>query len=460
MITLTSSCYTFLMRYRNFTHLLQENTANHPDDPVFLYDDDGKKTITWKEFNERVTLRAKELRMTDRTSLGILCDGSLENVIEIFAGNNEGMQNVLLDKNAPLVLLAKQINATDVDLLWGGERVKELLPFLTKGTNDTEDQILFFTSGTTNAAKAVTLTSASLMASAWNGGQMLPLQEDDILLNLLPLNHVFGFVCGLLWGMSCHAVTALGRGMRHFVDDPAYFRPTAVSLVPLLTGFFLQHNLFNPELRQVLIGAGDCREELIKAMQQKNIKVAFGYGLTETSSGVAISTSGNPKEMDICPDDEITLALDGEILIKAPTCMMKGYYKKPEETREVLKDGILYTGDLGRFTEEGKLVITGRKKDILLLPNGTKIFLPEIEAGIMNLLQSQEVAVVLKNDKPVLVTHIEKKKEEIRARLSETIKNMPRGQQFTDIIELPHPLQRTASGKIKRWEIQKEIEKL
>ena len=95
--------------------------------------------------------------------------------------------------------------------------VSELAPYLTGGVSEGEGQILFFTSGTVEAAKAVVLTDQSLCASAWNGGQMLPLSSEDRLLCVLPLNHVFGFVCGLLWGLSSGASVALGRGMRYWL---------------------------------------------------------------------------------------------------------------------------------------------------------------------------------------------------------------------------------------------------
>ena len=121
------------------------------------------------------------------------------------------------------------------------------------------------------------------------------------------------------------------------------------------------------------------------------LRVSFGYGLTETSSGVAISVKGDPYAMEVCPDDTITIAEDGEILIEAPTCIMQGYYKRPDATREVLRGGVFHTGDLGMFDENGLLHITGRKKDMLVLPDGTKIFLPEYEAAIMQALGHTEI---------------------------------------------------------------------
>ena len=390
--------------------------------------------------------------------MGMLSDGSLDCVVELFAANLAGMQLVMLDQAAPEALLRGLIAYTDVDILWGEEELcEELKPNLTHGVADGQRKILFFTSGTTERAKAVVLSDYSLCQSAWNGGAKLPLQPNDILLCMLPLGHVFGFVCGVLWGLSCGAAVALGRGARHYIDDFAHYRPTAVSVVPMLLGFLLKHQCLNAELKLILVGAGDCPPQLLQAVAARGIRVSFGYGLTETSSGVAISVEGDPYAMEVCPDDTITIAEDGEILIAAPTCMMQGYYKWPQYTDEVLRHGILSTGDLGRFDEDGRLHITGRKKDMLVLNDGTKIFLPEYEAALMKALEHTELAVVLRGGRPVLVYSGEADRKALQERLLPIMATLPRGQQLGDVIVVQEPLPRTASGKIKRWELQQKV---
>ena len=274
-----------------------------------------------------------------------------------------------------------------------------------------------------------------------------------------PLGHVFGFVCGLLWGLSCGSCVCLGRGARHYVDDCAFYRPTAVSLVPLLLGFLLKNRLFNPELRLVLVGAGDCPAPLLDAARGLGLRVSFGYGLTETSSGVAISVSGDPFAMEVCPDDTITLAEDGEILVHAPTCIMQGYYKRPQDTAAVLINGVLHTGDLGHFDAEGRLHITGRKKDVLALPDGTKLYLPEYEAAIAKALGQTELAVVLRDGRPVLLLQGEGEEAAVLAALRPVLAERPRGQQLAAVHFIREPLPRTATGKIKRWELQQKKER-
>ena len=311
------------VRFDSFEDILSYWASQSPDQTALRY---GHEDCSYRELLARVRARAEELKNAGKTCLGLLSDGSLDCVIELFAANLAGLQVVLLDDAAPESVLRGLIAYTDIDLLWGdGELCAELNGNLTHGVTDGARKILFFTSGTTERAKAVVLTDHSLCQSAYNGSAMLPLQPEDSLLCMLPQGHVFGFVCGLLWGLNCGATVALGRGARHYLDDPDFYRPTAVSVVPRLLGFLLQQNCINEELKLILVGAGDCPPQLLQAAKARGIRVSFGYGMTETSSGVAISVSDDPYAMEICPDDTVTIAEVGEILIAAPTCMMQGY---------------------------------------------------------------------------------------------------------------------------------------
>ena len=449
------------MRYSSFSHMLRSWAERSPDAPALFYDEGGLRQLSFAELDARVESRAAELRAGGKTCIGILSDGSMPCVVEIFAAARAGLQIVMLDASLPDAMLGALLRYTDVDTLWGDDELcGDLVPYLTDGVRDGAGRLLFFTSGTTERSKAVVLTEQSLCSSAWNGSAKLPLAPEDRLLCLLPLGHVFGFVCGLLWGLSCGTAVALGRGPRHYVDDCTFFRPTAVSVVPLLLGFLLQQRLLNAELKLILVGAGDCPKRLLDAAGALGVRVCFGYGLTETSSGVAISVSGDPFAMEVCPDDTITLAEDGEILIEAPTCMMQGYYKRPGDTAAVLSDGVLRSGDLGRFDEDGRLHITGRKKDVLVLPDGTKLFLPEYEGAIMQALAHPELAVILLSGKPALVYSGEAEEKELLQKLKALMAELPRGQQLARVLIIDRPLPRTATGKIKRWEIQQEMEKL
>lgn len=462
-----------LIKFNSFEALLEDFERNAPQCPAILYESGGKPCFLSREgFASMVRARAGELSASEKKCLGILCDGSPACLVTIFASALSGLQTVLLDENASEDLLRGQIMQTDIDMLWCSDEdlYGELESALTKGpeTLPEERDILFFTSGTTASSKAVVLTDRSLMAAAFNGSSMLALSDEDILMCMLPLNHVFGLVCGVLWGMQCRACVALGRGPRYYAQDLAFYHPTVLSAVPLLLSFLLQHRLKNSELRLVLIGAGACPPSLLEAAALQGLQVSFGYGLTETSSGVAISVPGSPDfdpfAMEICPEDTVTLAEDGEILVSSESCMMKGYYKNPQDTGEVLKGGVLATGDLGRFDESGRLRIIGRKKEILVLRDGTKIFLPEYEARIGSVLPGKDFTVLEKDGRPVMVladkeaaeaseSRMAHARSMIQIRLKEVMAALPRGQQLSGILFTGRPLPRTATGKVKRWEI-------
>ena len=440
--------------------MLGHYAKTSPDAPAIKYEDGGApKTLSFSEFEAAVAARAEELRAGGKTCLGLFADGSLACVVELFAAVRAGLQVVLLDESVPVPILRGLLPYTDVDLLWGADDLcAELRANLTAGVKDGAGRVLFFTSGTTQRSKAVVLTEKSLCSSAYNGGTLLPLSARDTLLCMLPLAHVFGFVCGLLWGLSCGACVALGRGARHYIDDCAFFRPTAASVVPMLLGFLLKHNLLNEELKLILVGAGDCPSELLGAVQAKGIRVSFGYGLTETSSGVALSLGDDPYAMTVCPDDTITIAPDGEILVKVRSCMMKGYYKCPEDTNAVLVGGVLHTGDLGCFDARGRLHVTGRKKDMLVLPDGTKLFRPEAEAELTKLLGGADLALLLHERRVALAIHGDARSdEEIFAAIEPYQKSRSRSQQVGAILRQAEPLPRTATGKIKRWELNTRL---
>ncbi len=445
-----------LKRYKTFLDMLKSQPENNV---AFLYEKNEKIiSMTYKDTIEAIN----NYPLEEGNSIGILAENNLETILAIFSYANLKKQIVLLNPLDDVSLLQKQIDSTNVDCLIGRKELVNLLKINpSEKLERSEDNILFFTSGTTANNKAVVLTQESLCNSAYNGGCCLPLKEEDTLLSILPLSHVFGFVCSLLWALSFGAKVALGRGLRHILDDGEYFHASVVSLVPQIATFMAMNNIFNKELRLVLIGAGPINQVTINLIKENNIQVSFGYGLTETSSGVALSIGDDPFAMKICPDDKIEIANDGEILISSPTCMMKGYYQDEESTNEVLYNGCLHTGDLGQIDENGLLHITGRKKDILVLGDGTKIFCPQYEEELRPYLANLDYAINLINEKVALFVYDDKHQINIEDKIKEFNINKQRGQRISTIKYVSSPLERTQTGKIKRWALKnmKEVEK-
>ena len=313
-----------------------------------------------------------------------------------------------------------------------------------------------FSSGTTASNKAVILSQKALAYACWNGQQELSCGTDDIIAAILPVNHVFGLVCTMLWPLCYGAAVGIGRGMRYYTEDPKTYHVTILVLVPTLLNYLLATDSLNPECHTVLVGAAPCDAQVLNRIREKNIRVGFGYGLSETASGIAISVdSRDPFALKLCPDTKITIAEDGEVLVSTP-CMMEGYWKRPEETAAVLKDGILHTGDLGMLDAEGCLHLSGRKNDVLVLKNGEKIFCPEWEAELSKLL-GNEIALALINDTLTLVAGNQADEAAVKRAADRFSKDKPISRKIMQVFILPGALPRTATGKLKRWKLEEVI---
>lgn len=454
-----------MIRYKDFADLMECMVASSPERPALLaYVGNRREVITWSALQSRVRARAAELANRAGACEAILADGTPACVVEVFAAVQAGLQVALVDSLLPNPVMAPLLNAVDAGLVWASDLVRRGLLEQNLAPNPEPaygaHAVLFFTSGTTSQSKAVALTDGSLMASAFNGSSLMPLAPDDTLLCLLPLSHVFGFVCGLLWGLACGATVALGRGMRYYAADMAAFNPTAVAVVPKLLEFLVACSALPESLKLVLVGAADCPDAVLSAVRARGIRVSLGYGLTETSSGIALSTGDDFHAMTICPDDAVTISMDGEILVSAPTCLMQGYYRDAEKTAVAVRDGVLHTGDKGYLDAAGLLHVEGRIKDVIVLRNGTKVFLPEYEAKVASALGEQDIAVIMRENALMLacgrLAHAREDRA-VLAALDAALAEYPRSARITAIVHLDHALPRTAAGDVERWKIQEEL---
>ena len=301
---------------------------------------------------------------------------------------------------------------------------------------------IIYTSGTTGEPKGVMLSHANLSSNAFDGAAGYEMTPSDVGLSFLPLAHVYERTMD--YAFFFHGVpiayveqmetvpqallevhpTILGAvprfyekiyanvieqghhesGIKRKVFDWAI--RVAAKAVPWRAygksaplGLRLQWDAADKivyskirsglggRLRVLTAGGGPLAPELAEFFWSVGLPVFQGYGLTETSP---IVTANSPKSNKIgtvglpIPDVELRIAADGEILVKGP-CVMQGYYRKPDATREVLAgDGWLSTGDIGRLDEQGNLIITDRKKELLKTAGG-KFVAP---APIENLLKT------------------------------------------------------------------------
>ena len=416
----------------------------------FADDEDNIHEISYAELAEMIISETERIKAKHGDIEVVRDEQSPETIVSIFAHVMAGCDIIMADPMVPDDAVSKASAAAAA--------AKAARP-KTEG----EGELLFFTSGTTSRSKIVRLTSRSFCTSAWSGQSMLACGEGDVILSILPLSHVFGFVCSMLWGFAYGATIALGRGVRHIIDDTLFFRPTILPAVPTLIGAMLKYDTLNPELKVALIGAAPCTAEVTAALRAKGIDVYLGYGLTETSSGIAITQDlDEPEALYPCPGADFRIEEDGEVTIATP-CMMQGYIG----AEPMFEGDRFFTGDLGWFDDKGRLHLKGRKKDVLLMADGTKIFCPEYEEELERLTGLPDLGVTMKDGHAVLVagslSNDPAIEADMRTKLLKTVgkynKSLQRSQQIYDVIVRAESLPRTATGKIKRYELQEQINK-
>ncbi|MCR5740863.1 MAG: acyl--CoA ligase [Gammaproteobacteria bacterium] len=435
-----------MKRYKSFLELLKDQDENSY--ALSFFEGSTIKSITYKELIDLVL----KYELPKENVIGVFAKTDLDTIVSIFALASK-KQLVLLNPDDDLDILRNQVIKTNVSKLIGDDELEnELKDSLVIDESVDSKDILFFTSGTTSSSRAVILDEERLCNATYNGGYCLPLKSDDNLLSVLPLSHVYGFVCSLLWPLSFGATVSLTRGLNYIFLDFNEFGPTVTTLVPQIAGFLAMKNLFNPELKLILIGAGDCSDQILALIKSLGIRVSFGYGLTEASSGIALSIGDDPKAMTICPDYKVEIMPDKEIVVESNTTLMKGYYKDDEYTKEYLDGNKLKTGDLGSIID-GKLHIVGRKKDILVLNDGTKIFVPEYEANIAKLIGPTADFTIIQDKNGRIVLYIYS-----QASVDEAINGfnskLSRGMRISRVVYAKEKLPRTKTNKVKKYLIE------
>src|SRR5207248_916400 len=139
--------------------------------------------------------------------------------------------------------------------------------------------------------------------------------------------------------------------------------------------------LFGPRIKFLGAGGAPLPAAIEDTLRAAGLPVLPGYGLTESSPVLTFNTKEHYRPHTVgraIPGVELRAAQDAEVLARGPN-IMKGYWNKPEATAESIRDGWLYTGDLGSLDADGFLTITGRKKEILVLSNGKKVIPTQIE---------------------------------------------------------------------------------
>jgi long-chain acyl-CoA synthetase len=273
--------------------------------------------------------------------------------------------------------------------------------------------VILYTSGTTAQPKGVELTQNNLYTNCVDSIASLNLDAKHRILNILPPFHVFGLTANVLMpivlGASVYAIARFNPA--GVIKTIAKERISVIMAIPSMYGALLRTKSARREdfeSFELAISGGEPLPDSVREgfADRFGITLRQGYGLTETSPVVAVSsvavfrdgTVGKPlKEVSIRivseTGDDLPTGHDGEILVKGPG-VMKGYYKKPEETEKVIdSDGWFHTGDVGHLDQDGFLAITGRAKEMLII-GGENVFPREIEAVLETHPEVLQAAVI------------------------------------------------------------------
>lgn len=273
--------------------------------------------------------------------------------------------------------------------------------------------LLIYTSGTTGRPKGVMLDHANLGAMCHSVIEAFSLTREDHSLLILPLFHVNGIVVGTLSPLLVGGrATVAGRfDPKTFFSRVEQTRATYFSAVPtiytMLCGLPGDLEPDTSSVRFAVCGAAPASVELLERFESRyGIGIIEGYGLSEgTCASTANPLNGTRKPGTVglpLPGQQIRIVdalghpvpdgAAGEVVIKGDNVML-GYLNRPEETAKTIVDGWLHTGDIGRFDEDGYLVLVDRAKD-MIIRGGENIYPREIEAAVHHLPQIAEAAVV------------------------------------------------------------------
>jgi long-chain acyl-CoA synthetase len=310
---------------------------------------------------------------------------------------------------------------------------------------------IIYTSGTTGLPKGVMLSHRNVASNAINCEERLPLLEKgkSQCLSFLPISHIYERMLHYMY--IANGIHMYLSGMETIKDDLAIARPNIFTGVPRLFEKFYdgiyQKGMANTGVKKVLFkwahdlamrwepdgangalyefqlgiarklvfskvkaalglseisgvasGSAALQSRLAKFFNGAGIPVLEGYGLTETSPVISVNTLRKPHMLrtgsvgKVIADVEVRLAEDGEILCKGPNVML-GYYRDPEKTAEVLKDGWFYTGDIGEI-EDGFLRITDRKKELFKTSGGKYVAPQVVENAMKESIYIEQIIVI------------------------------------------------------------------
>lgn len=439
---------------------------------------------------------------------------------KIYESNKSNLKNYIcidLEEDTEHVLSYKKLILHGKELIENGDR-----SHLDAKIDNKKMSIMLFTSGTTSLSKIVMLSHYNICSNVYALGCVAKVTHKDTFLSFLPLHHTYESTTTFLYGLSCGITIAFCDGLRYIVNNLKEYKVTGFVCVPVLletmykrilqgiekqgktklfnrmtafSNFLLKFkidirrilfksvlNQLGGHLRVVVYGAASIDKNTVIGLKNIGINMLNGYGLTETSPVLSAENDKYKKAGSVAfPMPGMEIMIDspdekgvGEICAKGP-CLMLGYYKNEEATKEAIKDGWFHTGDLGYYDKDGYLFISGRKKNVIILKNGKNIFPEELETLIAklpyvteNMVYSRDrnediiVAVKIVYNESIMKEMFPNATKDdyhdiIWKDIKEINKTLPKYKYIKHLIVTDIPMIKTTTQKIKRHEELKNI---
>lgn len=363
-------------------------------------------------------------------------------------------------------------------------------------TPDTVASIIF-TMGTTVEAKGAMLTHGGFISNVQAVAKALPPTEKERILSALPLYHALSFSCSLLMALYSGTTatyvnalrpTTLLKTMREakttaFIGVPRLFqmlqstieRQAARVDTPDATLAEKALAVMGGEIRVLVSGGAALPDSVYDGFQKFGLTLYQGYGMTETAPVLSVNPYLKSKRGSVGPAVEgVAFRVEnpdsdgiGEIIAKGPSTM-KGYYQNPNATEKAIRDGWLYTGDLGYIDADGYLYLTGHCKDIIVPASGKNVYPVELEVLYRDSPAISEIGVVGIPDEDGADTAIhavivptasdEATQSEIQEHLQACAKALPSYQQFHKFHLWEDALPKAVDGTIDRQSLRRSLE--
>ncbi len=303
------------------------------------------------------------------------------------------------------------------ELIKLGENWKKDEEFIEEMSRVTPDDVslILYTSGTTGVPKGVMLCQHQIIKNAYDQGENMKVTEKDRLLVPVPFTHCFGCVMSitLMANFGGAVVPLLVFNERDALEKVERHRCTMIHGTP--TMFLRELRVLRMDgydvssLRTGIMAGAPCPEDLMRAtLEEMGANLCITYGLTEASPGITMTSLDDSIEDRVktvgrpLPDIEVKIVDEngnevprgqvGEIICRGYN-VMKGYYKMPEKTAETIRNGWLYSGDLGIMDERGYIIFKGRKKELIIV-GGFNVYPLDLEQYLREFEKIHDVAIV------------------------------------------------------------------